>query len=447
MSGFENLKMNLGVYAQEQWTLRRLTLNAGVRYDYLNLYIPEQHLPPVGFVGARDFQKIPDIPNWHDVSPRLGVAYDLFGTGRTALKWNLGRFVEATAGAFPEAVNPITANARATRTWNDTNGNFIPDCDLSNQAANGECLASNNQNFGKPVVPFRYDPRAVTGWGTRGYNWESMVGIQHQLLPGLAVDASYHRRSFGHFRASDNILWTSTDFDEFCVTAPVDPRLPNSGQRICGLYNITPTKFGLSETVITRASDFGKQSRVYDGFDLIANARLAGGVAVQAGSSTGRVRENTCFVVDSPQDLRFCDVNPPMQTQIKASVVYPLPWWGLQTSAAYQSLEGPEITANWAAPASAVTGLNRPLSGGVRTVTVPLLSQGTVYGERLNQLDFRITRNIRVKGARIQPQLDLYNMLNDNAVYGQNNTYGSAWLRPTQVLVGRLVKFGLQINY
>lgn len=447
MSGAENLKMNLGIYVQEQWTFRRVTLNAGLRYDYLNLYIPEQHLPPAPFVGARDFAEIPNVPNWHDISPRLGAAYDLFGDGRTALKWNLGRFVEANAGSFPEAVNPITANALATRTWNDADKDFIPDCDLSNQRANGECLQSNNLNFGLPVVPLRYDPRAVTGWGTRTYNWESMVGVQHQVLDGLAVEASYHRRSFGNFRSSDNLKVGPGDFDEFCVTAPVDPRLPNSGQAVCGLYNVRQDVFGQSDTFITKGEDFGQEERVYDGFDLSVSTRFRGGLSMQAGTSTGRTRTDTCFVVDSPEEMRFCDRRPPMQTQFKASVVYPLPWWGLQTSAAIQSLEGPEILATWAAPASAVSGLGRPLSGGARTVSVALIEPGTMYGERLNQVDFRVAKNFEVRGARVQPQLDLYNMFNDNAVYGQNNTYGSAWQRPTSVLVGRLVKFGVQVNF
>jgi hypothetical protein len=187
--------------------------------------------------------------------------------------------------------------------------------------------------------------------------------------------------------------------------------------------------------------------QTYDGVDFTTNVRFPGGITAQGGISTGRTRTDTCFVVDSPQALLHCDVAPPMQTQFKGSLVYPLPWWGLQTSAAFQSFPGPEITASWAAPASAVESLGRPLSGGARTVTVPLISPGTTYGERLNQVDFRLAQNIRTRGVRIQPQLDLYNIFNSNAVYGQNNTYGTAWLRPTQVLVGRMIKFGVQLYF
>jgi hypothetical protein len=468
----ENLKINLGIFAQEQWTHRRLTLNLGVRYDHLNLYIPEQHLAPVRYVGARDFAGIENTPNWHDLSPRLGAAYDLFGNGKTALKWNLGRYMEAVASIFPEQVNPITQNASATRAWGDVNGNFIPDCDLANQAANGECQASNNQNFGKPVVFFRYDPKAATGWGTRGYNWETMAGIQQELRPGLSVEASYFGRWFSDFRVTQNLLVTPADYDPFCVTVPVDARLPTSGQQICGLYDlrVSPTvQFGASDNMITRSSNFGKAPKRFDGLDLSVHARLPGGVQVQGGTSTGRTKADVCGVVRPdltipsgqgsqvttpypdgvriPATTAFCDTRPPFQTQLKFSAIYPLPWWDLQASGSFQSYVGPEIQATYAAPASAVTGLGRPLAGGARTVTVPLVPAGTIYGERLNQIDFRVAKTVRVGRARVQPQMDLYNMLNANPVYGQNNAYGVAWQRPTRILLGRMLKFGVQVDF
>ncbi len=79
----ENLNQKVGVFAQDQWTIKHLTVNAGIRYDHHNASVPEQHLPAVQFVGARDFAAIQNVPNWSDVSPRLGVSYDLFGSGKT----------------------------------------------------------------------------------------------------------------------------------------------------------------------------------------------------------------------------------------------------------------------------------------------------------------------------------------------------------------------------
>jgi outer membrane receptor protein involved in Fe transport len=225
--------------------------------------------------------------------------------------------------------------------------------------------------------------------------------------------------------------------------------LPNGGgYTICGLYDITPTKFGQVDNVITRSKNFGEQSQVFDGVDISVNARLPRGVLIQGGTSTGRTRTNRCFAVDSPQQLLFCDVRPPFLTQIKVLGIYPLPWWGLQTSATYQSLPGPEITASYAAPLAQIApSLRRNLAGGARSATVPLVSPGTLYGERLHQIDLRIAKNIRKGAYRIQPQVDFYNLLNANPVFLVNNTYGANWQRPTAVLSGRLVKFGVQFDF
>jgi len=436
----ENLKMNLGLYAQEQWTRQRLTLNVGIRYDYLNLYVAEQDAPANQYVGARHFDEIPNVPNWKDVSSRFGAAYDLFGTGKTALKWSAGRFVEAQGQGIPALVNPLATNSTSTRAWNDRNADFIPQ--------EAELGPHSNANFGRPVVPVRFDPEVITGWGTRTWNWETSAAIAHELRPGLSVDASYHRRWYGNFRVTDNLLRSPSDYDQFCVTSPVDSRLPGGGgQQICGLYDLkTTVPFGASDNVITAASNFGEQTQVYDGFDIGFNVRLPGGTQVQGGTSTGRTKTSVCFAVDSPQALLFCEVKPPFQTQVKFSAIYPLPW-GLLSSATYQGLPGPQITASWAAPASAVTGLGRPLAGGARTVTVPLVAPGSMYGDFLHQIDFRIAKNFMLGDARIQPQFDLFNLFNANPVLAQNNTFGPAWQRPVTILLGRMIKFGVQFDF
>src|SRR5205823_1148459 len=114
--------------------------------------------------------------------------------------------------------------------------------------------------------------------------------------------------------------------------------------------------------------------------------------------------------------LHDCSVTPPYLTQFKLLGVYPLPW-DTMASATFQSIPGPEITASYAAPLAAIQpSLGRPLSGNATFATVPLVPPGTLYGDRLNQLDFRVAKNVRVRNLRLQPQFDLYNMLNANPV-------------------------------
>jgi hypothetical protein len=70
-----------------------------------------------------------------------------------------------------------------------------------------------------------------------------------------------------------------------------------------------------------------------------------------------------------------------------------------------------------------------------------------MFGERLHQVDYRIARNFRYGGVRIQPQFDLYNLFNANTILQYNNNYGASWQQPINILIGRMAKFGVQVNF
>jgi hypothetical protein len=162
----------------------------------------------------------------------VGAAYDLFGNGRTALKFAIGRYVAKTNVDVPAANNPITTSVITTsRAWRDLNKNYIPDCDLGNFGDQPECGAIDNQFFGQnnPQAVLWAD-NVLHGWGARDSNWDLSSEIQHQLLQGLSVTAGYYFNTGGYFRNSatrsknrdtDNILVGRGEFDAFCVTAPV----------------------------------------------------------------------------------------------------------------------------------------------------------------------------------------------------------------------------------
>jgi hypothetical protein len=293
------------------------------------------------------------------------------------------------------------------------------------------------------------DAALKTGWGVRPYNWETTAGLQQQLWPGVAINAMYYRRWFGNFTTTDNLLVATGDFDPFCVTVPADGRLPGGGgNRICGLYDLNPGKVGQNSSVVTAQQAYGKQSEVYNGFDLTITARLPKAAYVQGGVNLARTEINNCFVVDSPQALLFCDSKPPFQPQFKFIATYPLPW-DVQLSGTFQSTPGTEILANYAVTSAQVaSSLGRNLSAGANsTVTVPLIAPGTTYGQRLYQIDARLTKSLKVGRAHIRGNVDLYNLLNASTVLLQNNTYGPAWQAPAYVLPGRLLKVSAQLNF
>jgi hypothetical protein len=450
-----NLDADLGLYAQDQWTFKRVVVNLGVRLDYLKGSIPAQHVGPtdVGSTGAsstgrylpvKSFDAVHDVPNLKDISPRLGVSYDLFGTGKTALKVSYSRYVGAPAGAAsPATYNPMsTLVTNTSRPWADRNGDGLPQEDELGPLA--------NVNFGRSIVNTRFDDAVRTGWFNREFNWETSVGVQHELIPRVSTDVSYFRRWYGNFAVTDNALVRPGDYDTYCVTAPSDTRLPGGGGfPICGLFDINPAKFGQVDNFRTFAENFGQQSETWHGLDLFLNARLPRGVVLRGGISTGKTTTDNCGVVahlDNPS-TRFCHTETPFLTQVKLLGTYSLPW-GIQVSGTFQSIPGPQITATYAATTAEIApSLGRNLAGGVRTANVQLIEPGTQYGERMYQVDLRLARTIQLRQVRIQPDLSVFNLFNASPVVLLNTTYGPQWLRPQGVLLGRFAKIGAQVTF
>jgi Carboxypeptidase regulatory-like domain len=467
---------SLGIYGQDQWVVKRATLNLGVRYDTLYGAVPEHHLPAGLFVPARDFPAVKGVPDWRNIDPRLGISYDLHGNGKTALKASLGRFVPyITAASNNPASNQAT---NATRTWTDTNGNYIPDCilDASVPGANGECGALSDTTFGQVRAGnTTFADDALKGFNKQFSNWQAAVSIQQELRPGMALNVGYFRTWYENFLVTDNLATTAADYDPFCIPAPTDGRLPNSGKQVCGFFDVRPALFGVTQNLRTQASNYGKRSEVYNGIDLTLTTRFAQRGQFSGGLSVGRTVYDACEVTAKvPEALLGTDtitqaaggtsswtsgdncrnVRPwSAGTQIKFLVVYPLPW-DLQTSATFQNIAGIPVTAtNPTSNAAVRTSLGRDLAQcrGAATcnanMNVELLDPTSTFESRLNQLDLRFTKRVRVGGVTLRGNFDIYNMLNGASILSMNAGYGSNWLVPYEIMGGRLLKFSGQIEF
>src|SRR4030095_15371269 len=161
----ERLVADLGIYAQDTWTIKRFTVNAGLRWDYLNNKVGVQDAPGGTWIGPRHFDELTNVPNFKDLSPRLGVAYDRFGNGKTALKATLSRYVQTSTVGFARLLNPLNTSVNsATRPWNDAvalggNGDGIPQV--------SELGALSNNAFGQVSIATRYDPETIHGFDPR----------------------------------------------------------------------------------------------------------------------------------------------------------------------------------------------------------------------------------------------------------------------------------------
>jgi len=479
----ERLKLNLGVYAQDQWTIGRLTLNYGIRYDSFHGFVPEQQLNAGPLVPARSYAKVDCVPCWKDINPRVAASYDLFGNGKTALKFNFGRFNQADIYTMARANNPVvTAVTSTNRPWSDANNDFVPDCNLAVQTANGECGAIDNVNFGKnnPKATV-YASDVTNGFNSRPVNMQTSVALQTELMKRVSMTVGFYRTSWGNFQTNNNTAYTAADFDPYSIKAPVDPRLPNGGgYSIGGLYDVKPSSgFGLSKNVVSLLPAKDKQTEIYQGVDININTRLPKGYSLGGGVSTGRTATNNCdWVLDNPQYLVFspttigsavptagagsgggnlprtegyCNVSPPLSaaTQLKLNAIVPLPF-GVSVSGTYQNLPGIPIFATYVANNAVISpSLGRNLAAGANaTTTVQLIEPMTQFEDRIKQFDIRVSKHFRFgSNKEIEPELDVYNVFNGSPILSENVSFGPNWLRPTQILAPRLIKFGFKMTF
>jgi hypothetical protein len=476
---------DLGLFAQDKWTAGRATMSLGVRYDYGGARYPAISLGPSQLTPTRNltFQETASH-QWHDITPKLGFSYDVFGTGKTALKVTLNKYlrgVGTTVAQVPDP-NPVSAavgNGTATRTWTDTNRNFVPDCDLTTTTpgANGECGALSDPLFGANnsaavLNALTWDEDVRKGWNKRGNNWEFSTGIQHEILPRVGIDVGFFRRWYGNIQVVDNLALGPNDFNVFSLQAPADSRLPNGGNyTVTGFTAIKPTVgfggFVTNQNKITLANKYGDQSETWNGVDVTVNARLAG-LTISGGTSTGRNSFNNCEVMEALPEVQFeslnffspnffttlprqfCDRKGVFVTNVKGYAAYVVPKIDVQVSATLQSLPGVPVEAR-------LNSAFNPNVGGLASLPFAsnfhIVEPGQEFGDRLNQIDVRIGKLLRFGGTRTMVSLDIFNVTNSDTILTQNNTYfpigtgAGIWQTPTGILTARFIKIGAQFDW
>jgi hypothetical protein len=226
---------------------------------------------------------------------------------------------------------------------------------------------------------------------------------------------------------------------------------------IGGLKDLNPAKFGEpTDAIIAQAKNYGDQSDVWSGFDLTINARPRPGLSISGGSNTGRRTRDNCEILaalpemvpllDNGRGIPFCHNQENFQTTVKFVTTYAVPVVDIQLSGTYQGLAGRPITADFVASNAVVRpSLGRNLSGATN-VTVPIVEPGTMFGDRVHQVDIRMGKILRFGGARTTVSVDIYNLLNVNPVRAYSAAYAT-WQRPQGILSPRFAKFVLQYEF
>ena len=572
-------------YLQDQWTWNRFTFSGAVRYDNAQSKFgttcvgPDVHTtykyclndPASGDDGRGVY--------FQDFTPRWGVTWDVFGNGKTALKYSMGKYLDgAQAGGIYTASNPASGGRNVTtytRLWRDIDGDRMVDCDLSVPAVapstvsfpnSGECgpisdpnSQNNARRFGRSPDDLDDAGQAIglgtlycgqyersmspaianycnnyfaaggssllDGWGKRRYEWQLSIGIQHEVLPRLSAEVTYNRRHSGNQTISDligsgcdlyssveggtidapqcmqNLLnFSSPTYDFYSVQAPLDPRLPGGGgYTVPGFATLKQT--GCSATdpgtgACTNAAFLtapasqnvravtlvpeGAQTDFWSGIDTNFVLRARGGLRVSGGTSTGRRVNDTCgLLVDDPptgQTLRegrerLCDAVRPFQTNVRGTASYTIPWVDVLASAVFTYRPGVSVNANYTvglddigfqAGAVRYTSQLSSTSTATSTVTQNLISNDT-FGEGIRIVDFKLAKNIRFAGKRLNVGADVYNVFNSDAALGycanfpnpSENITGCTtasgsiipWRSVNNITTPRFVRFQLQFDF
>ncbi|HVH29089.1 MAG TPA: TonB-dependent receptor [Vicinamibacterales bacterium] len=460
-------------YAQDQWTRGRLTLQGALRYDHAWSYFPEVQVGPVRFFpDPVVYPLTTGVEGYHDLTPRGGIAFDVFGNGKTAIKGNVGRYLEAAqnGGLFIDSRPVGRLVTTTTRAWTDTDKDFVADCDLLNPGAQdlrsrgGDvCGANANQAFGTPVFDTTQDPALLSGWGIRSGDWQVGLAIEQELLPRVSLEVGYQRRWLVNFYASDSLNRSVADHTQFGINVPVDARLPGGGGNVLGgLYNVTAAAAALgANNFVTKAGTYGDQTQVANSINMRVTARPGRGLSLQAGFGTSNTNSDYCeirsqlpeWTVANAQNPvnPWCNTSTGFRTRFTGFGSYTIPRIDVQVAGTMRSDPGGDLDANWAAPNSATVGLNRPFAGvGGQTVTVNLIEPGTFFGDRVNQIDIRVAKILRFGRTRTNVGVDITNITNAAPVLTYNETFipGQAgWLTPTSVLQSRFIKFGVQVDF
>ena len=503
----DRLNTNLGIFAQDIWTMNRLTVTYGGRWEYVSEQIDGQAAQQGRFANIPAFSDV-QMPRWKSFSPRTGVVYDLQGNGKTALKFGFNRFMAAATTTLAELYDPAAGNIiSATLPWTDKSVDDVAQgargCNFATEVTCEINFASLPSNFGT-VSLASPDPGL-----TRPYVLQYNTGITRELFRGVSASFDWFHTISKNFMERNNInrpgtfnadgTVTNASYRPFTVFSPID------GTPIV-VYDIANAAVGTLAAKNVDTNDPGLK-QTYNSFEFGVNARLPRGARMSGGFGTERTVAYTCTAAASNPNflitiggVNYCDQSKsdiPWRTGIKIVGTFPLPWAGLIVSGAYQGLPGyvlgtSALTAGGAgapnftsisglASQLTVTGTTRYTAcpgnsasqgcvvgaliapGALSSLTVPLDKPNTLLTPRLNQLDLSIAKRITVGHFRIDPKLDVFNALNSDDFFTvRSTTYtltatgaapsavngsSGSYLLPGSIIQGRLLRIAAVVNW
>jgi hypothetical protein len=459
------VEYDAALFAQDSWTIRRLTLNVGLRVEWFAAGMAEVAAPAGRFVPARFFPAQHGLIKWGpDYAPRLSAVYDLFGNGRTALKTSFSKY-HRQYDADPFLVYADAGLRQENRNWFDCALNALgTGCSADVLPTNNDGIAQDSEIGPSPSGGnFANRSGALPGDLRRQYNLEYTLGVQHQLRPRLAVGGLFIRRSIHDIQLTDRTFISFSDYIPFQVRMPAisDPAVaavldPNE---MITVYNLSPAKNSVyGQGLIDRSSEQNRS--LYTGFEASFSARLTHSGTLFGSWTAERNISVFCESDDNPNgppiaDLyqgrnvseggRFCDqrnFDIPFLNEFKLAGNYSVRY-GIDLGAVLQSYPGLERVITWQPPANLFPGGQR-----TQAQTIILNQPGSLFMERWNQLDINIKKNFVYGHNKVHTfQLDIFNVFNANAIRTVTDSVGTSLGQVTAILPGRFPRIAYQFKW
>jgi hypothetical protein len=349
-----------------------------------------------------------------------------------------------------------------------------------------------------------YGESLIEGWDRRRSEWQMGIGVQHEILPRLSAEFTYNRREYANLTVTDqlgngcdryngtgaaadlqtclenNFGYTNPNYDFYTVSVPADPRLPDGGG-----YTVrgnSTAKLGFTTggrvSAVTFMDELAFTSHFFDTNFVWRGPK---GIRINGGTSTGRAYRDTCYTeVDAP-NVKARDGNSPAcnpyqrwDTNVRGTATYTIPYIDVLASSVFQYRPGENRSVNitytkeqvvWepasAARATAPCPSPGPFAGQVgcfnsaifpAQTTINVADPGDLYTEGYLIFDLKFAKNFRFANKRLNVGVDVYNLLNNDAIRTYQSTYpataaGVPFGTPTALLSPRFVRAQVQFDF
>jgi len=425
----KNEQTYVAPYIQDTWQVtRRLTFTPGIRFAYENDYAPPQCHSGGQFAAAQCWDKV-QLNSWRSFAPRLHAAFDLFGDGRSVIKGGWGRF-DRMRMLNPEVVMTNRNNRQTTTwTWRDLNGNRDYDPGEVNLDPNGPDFRSISGVTNTIPNPDEQQPKSD----------EFALSFEKQILELWSLRTTgIYARNFNLRRLLEldrpyeayNVSITNPDpGPDGRVGTPDDP-----GRTITYWeYPLSLSGLALSETMLVNVP--GEQ--IYKTIEFGVNRRLQDGW--QVNSSFAATRSYVPF-----NDLQPYNPNSEINTAtdlweytFKLSGAVTLPF-DISLAMNYEHRQGTPQARQV------------QFTGGqtIRSIVVNAEPVGSIRLPDSNLVDFRVAKRIPLgQGRTLEGRFDFFNVFNENFVTARNLRSGPTYLRPSAVILPRILQVGLNYSF